>query len=80
MFVNIGFVVWIYFTMVGFLLINKKSRYLPVLLPALSLILVCVASPVNTYFRYAQPYVFALPVTMFLLYQILTKEKKKTTK
>ncbi len=80
MFVNIGFVVWIYFTMVGFLLVNKKKKYLPVLLPALSLILVCVASPVNTYFRYAQPYVFALPVTMFLLYQILTKEKKKYTK
>lgn len=80
MFVNIGFVVWTYFTMVGFLLVNRKGRYLPVLLPALSLILVCVASPVNTYFRYAQPYVFALPVTMFLLYQILTKEKKKGIK
>ncbi len=80
MFVNIGFVVWLYFIMVGFLLVNKKKKYLPVLLPALSLILVCVASPVNTYFRYAQPYVYALPVTMFLLYQILTKEKKKYTK
>lgn len=77
MFVNIGFVVWIYFIMVGFLLVDKKRKYLPVLLPALSLILVCVASPVNTYFRYAQPYVFALPVTMFLLYQILTKEKRR---
>ncbi len=76
-FVNIGIVVWIYFIMLGFLLVNKKGKYLPVLLPALSLILVCVASPVNTYFRYAQPYVFALPVTMFLLYQILTKENKK---
>lgn len=77
MFLNIGFVVWIYFIMFGFLLVNKKSKYLPVLLPALSLILVCVASPANTYFRYAQPYVFALPVTMFLLYQILTKNKEK---
>lgn len=78
MFVNIGLVVWIYFLMFGFLLVNKKGRYLPVLIPAFVLILVCVASPVNTYFRYAQPYTFALPVTMFLLYQILTKEKKKS--
>lgn len=80
MFVNIGFVVWLYFIMIAFLLVNKKARYLPVLLPAISLILVCVASPVNTYFRYAQPYVFALLPTMFLLYQIMTKEKKKITK
>ncbi len=79
MLVNIGFVVWIYFTMFGMLLVNKKGKYLPVLLPAFSLILVCVASPANTYFRYAQPYIFALPITMFLLYQILTKEKKKSS-
>ena len=80
MIVNIGFVVWIYFLLFGYLLVNQKGRYLPVLLPAFSLILVCVASPANTYFRYAQPYIFALPFTVFLLYQIIMKEKKKYEK
>lgn len=80
MFVNIGFVVWLYFLMLGYLLVNKKAKYLPVLLPAFSLILVCVASPVNTYFRYAQPYIYALPATMLLLYQILSKDIHKNKK
>lgn len=74
---NIGFVVWIYFISFGILLVNKKSKYIPILLPAFSLILVCIASPVNTYFRYAQPFVFSLPVVLFLIYGILDKEKKK---
>jgi len=77
MFVNIGFVVWIYFTMFGILLVNNKNKYIPVLLPAFSLILVCIASPANTYFRYAQPFIFSLPVVMFLLYGILEKKKAK---
>jgi hypothetical protein len=80
MFLNIGFIVWIYFISVGILLVNKKAKYITVLLPALSLILVCVASPVNTYFRYAQPFIFSLPVVLFLLYEILDKEKKKYSK
>lgn len=80
MFLNIGFIVWIYFISFGILLINRKAKYIPVLLPALSLILVCVASPVNTYFRYAQPFVFSLPVVLFLLYGILDKEKNKYLK
>jgi hypothetical protein len=80
MFVNIAIAVWIYFISFGMLLINKKAKYIPVLLPAFSLILVCVASPVNTYFRYAQPFVFSLPVVLFLLYGIIDKEKKKYSK
>lgn len=80
LFLNIGIVVWIYFIMFGMLLVNRKSKYIPVLLPAFSLILVCIASPVNTYFRYAQPFVYSLPVILFLLYGILDKEKKKYSK
>ena len=76
MFVNIGFIVWIYFTLLAFLIINKKSKYIPVILPALSLILVCIAGPANTYFRYAQPFIFSLPTVLFLLYIILDKKKR----
>ena len=76
MFLNIGFVVWLYFIILGFLIINKSSKYIPVILPALSLILVCIAGPANTYFRYAQPFIFSLPVVLFLLYKILDKRKR----
>lgn len=76
MFVNIGFTVWIYFIVLAFLIINKKSKYIPVILPALSLILVCIAGPANTYFRYAQPFIFSLPTVLFLLYTILDKKKR----
>ena len=75
MFVNIGFIVWSYVVMLGILIVNKTKKYIPLLLPAFSLILVCIASPVNTYFRYAQPFIFSLPVVAFLLYNVLKKEK-----
>lgn len=71
MFVNIGFVVWIYLYMLVILIKEKLYKYITVLLPALSLILVCVASPVNTYFRYALPCVFSLPITIWIIYSVL---------
>lgn len=78
MYLNIGFVVWIYFIVLGFLIINKNSKYIPVILPALSLILVCIAGPANTYFRYAQPFIFSLPVVLFLLYKIVDRRKRNS--
>ena len=77
MFVNIAFVVWIYLFMTVYLIKEKLYKYIIVLSPALSLILVCFASPANTYFRYALPYVYALPVTCAMLYSILLETKNK---
>lgn len=74
MFVNIGFVVWLYLFMLAVLIKEKLQKYIVVIAPALSLILVCIASPANTYFRYALPFVFALPITIWMLYTVL-KEK-----
>lgn len=76
MYLNIGFIVWVYFILLGYLIINKNSKYIPVILPALSLILVCIAGPANTYFRYAQPFIFSLPVVLFLLYKIIDRKKR----
>ena len=59
-FVNIGFNVWLLIFMFAYLFYKKKYKELIYLLPSLVLVLVCIASPVNTYFRYALPYVFAL--------------------
>ena len=76
MFANIGFMVWMYLFMLVFLIKEKLSKYIVVLAPALSLILVCIAGPVNTYFRYTLPYVFAFPVTVALLYNLFKNKEK----
>jgi len=73
--VNIGFNTWLILIMLSYLIYIKKYKEIIILSPALILILVCVASPVNTYFRYALPYVFAMPLTIGLFLTII-KEKK----
>ena len=72
--VNIGFSVWIIMTLFAYLLYEHKYKYLIMLLPSIVLILVCVASPVNTYFRYAMPYVFYIPM-LIGMYMNTKKER-----
>lgn len=74
--VNIGFNVWIYMFMFISLLKEKKYKHLIIITPMISLFLVCLASPVNTYFRYAMPYIFALPI-MFSIYLNIIKERSE---
>lgn len=50
------------------LIISRNKKFILILLPALSLILVCIASPANAYFRYALPYIMTLPLVLSLLY------------
>lgn len=62
---NIGFNTCIILVIGVYFIIQKgKRKYLIVILPHLVTILVCLASPVNNYFRYAMPYIFALPMTI----------------
>ena len=68
---NIGMVVWIHILLIGMLLVNKMKKYIPMLLPGISLILVCVVGPANTYFRYILPCVFTLPTILCILYKEL---------
>lgn len=58
--INIGFNVWILIFMFIYLIYRKKYKEMIYLFPSLVLVLVCIASPVNAYFRYALPYVSAL--------------------
>ncbi len=60
--VNIGFCGMLLLTFLIFLLYEKKYKYIIVLLPSLVILLVCFASPANTYFRYAMPYIFMMPL------------------
>lgn len=68
--VNIGFNSWILLFMACYLIYQKKYKSLVVLLPSFVLLLVCIASPANTYFRYALPNIFAMP----LLFGIFLKD------
>lgn len=58
---NIGFNVWIIFTLFAYAIYKKLYKNILLLAPALILILVCVVGPANTYFRYALPFIFAMP-------------------
>ena len=84
LFVNIGFVGWIYFFLFAAFIVKKEYKYIPFVLPALSFILVCIAGPANTYFRYAFPYIMPLPLTICLLYYVFQNnniiDKKKSRK
>lgn len=62
--VNIAFNVWILIFMLVYLIYKKKYKSAIYLIPSYILILVCIASPVNAYFRYALPYVFALMLNL----------------
>lgn len=60
--INIGFSTWLVFILIGYLFYKKEYKKIVLYLPAVISILVCIASPVNTYFRYAMPYIFCLPI------------------
>ena len=71
--VNIGFNTWLIILIFSFIIKLKKYKYLNYLIPSIILILVCIASPVNTYFRYALPNVFAMPI-IICMYLNIRKE------
>ncbi len=69
---NIAFNVWVLLFMGAFLIYRKRYSSLIYLLPSYVLLLVCFASPVNGYFRYTMPFVFAL----MLNFGLFLKESK----
>jgi len=73
---NIGFNTWILFFLVTYLIYKKKYRGIIYLIPSYIALLICVASPVNAYFRYAMPIVFALPLTLALFYDYIRERSE----
>ena len=67
---NIAINVWIFMMIVNFLIHKKLYKYLIFLMPNLSLILTCFASPVNTYFRYTIGFVFATPIMLCIYFHL----------
>lgn len=77
--VNIGFNTWILLFMMAYLIYRKKYKEIIYLIPSIIVLLVCFASPVNAYFRYALPNVFAMP-TMLLIFLSIRKEESLNEK
>lgn len=65
--VNIGFGTWSTLILTIYLLDKKNRKYILVLLPIYGSLVFCFLGPANTYFRYAMPYLFVLPVISMLL-------------
>lgn len=72
--VNIGFSTWLLLLMIGYLIYRKKYKEIIIYVPAIITLLVCIASPVNTYFRYALPNVFGMPLMIGIFLSLLRKE------
>ena len=75
--VNIGFKSWILLYLLYYLFINKRYKEITILLPGLVSLLVCFASPANTYFRYALPYVASAPLLIYLIINNINTKIKK---
>ena len=73
--VNIGFSNYLLIFMLFYLMYKKKYKEMCYLFPSLVLTLVCIASPVNTYFRYALPTIFAMPVMISMFFKIIRNGK-----
>ena len=69
---SIGMGLYFILYLISYLIDKKLKNYIIVLVPLITSILVCFVGPANTYFRYAMPYLYVLPV----LFGLLIKEMR----
>ena len=72
---NIALNVWLIMIIFVYLLYSKKFRYIIYLLPAVSIILVCILSPVNAAYRYSISFIFANTLTIAIFIDILKQTR-----
>ena len=65
--VNVGFNTWILIFIIIYSVCKKKYKNILVLMPSIVTFLVCLASPINNYLRYALPIIFSNPMLILLL-------------
>lgn len=75
--VNIGFSTWVIMFMISYLIKIKRYKEILIFTPSIVAFMVCIASPVNTYFRYALPNVFAIELLIGLFISIIRKGEVK---
>ncbi len=69
---SIGMGLYFILYLISYLIDKKLKKYIIVLVPLITSILVCFVGPANTYFRYAMPYLYVLPA----LFGLLIKEMR----
>lgn len=74
---NIAINVWCIIIIFVYLFYSKKYRYNIYLMPFISIILMCILSPVNAAYRYAITYIFGMPLTIAIFVDIIKNEKNK---
>ncbi len=72
-----GFNIWVILIMIAYILYKKKYKYLIIFAPSITLLLVCIASPVNAYFRYSMPNIFAIPLIISIFLDIINENKEE---
>ena len=73
---NIAFNVWLIMIIFVYLIYSKKNRYIIYLLPFISIILVCILSPVNAAYRYSISFIFGMPLTVAIFIDILKQKQE----
>ncbi len=74
---SIGYGLYSVLTLISYAIDKKKYKYIIVLIPLITSILVCFVGPANTYFRYAMPYLFVLPTLKILFNKEMRKIDEK---
>lgn len=74
---SIGFYFWCSLTAIFLLIKCKGNKFLYLFVPAFLVFLVCIASPVNAYFRYGLAVVFTLPFYAVVVIYAMMKQKEK---
>jgi hypothetical protein len=75
--INIALNTWLIIILFIYLIYSKNSKYIIYLMPFISIILMCILSPVNAAFRYASAYIFGMPLTIAIFVDIIKNEKNK---
>ena len=72
---SVGFYTWCTFVCAFLIGSSRRKKMLCIFIPAALVLLVCAASPVNAYFRYELPVVFAVPYYAAAVICVWKKEK-----
>lgn len=78
--INMAYNVYLLLMMLAYLIMKKKYKHLIVFMPSISIILVCFASPVNAYYRYAISYIFPMALIIGIFLDIIKKKENTNEK
>lgn len=73
---HVAFYDWLLIFATIYVIEKKKYKYLIPLAPLHSVLLVCLASPINGSFRYIMPIVFSAPIIVTIVYFSYNEEQK----